>query len=239
MIELLERSPTLPHTYQRTAGNDGNCRRKTTVNSNLGFEAKNTIGENISLSLTGWNIKGTPKLVRQLLPEVQGTSSWCISWMLEQHEDQAQSVKSSSSAELRAEKKCRVKAQNAQVQNSSSADQVQSEGQAGNSARAEELLQRKERLALGAHLGRGRICMLEQTKNQLVKDKLAGHYLQGQIVKEDLRSEDEGQLKRISADKSKLEELLKSGCKQMEMKRSLNGLKKQPARTRPSRCRSD
>ncbi|KZV27489.1 hypothetical protein F511_24761 [Dorcoceras hygrometricum] len=156
--------------------------------------------------------------------------------MLEQHEDQAHSVKSSPSAELRAEKKSRVKAQNAQVHNSSSADQVQctraviecedrykrsdecisdhqrctiylaerpAEGPAGKSARAEELLQREERLALGAHLGRGRICMLEQTKNQLVKDKPAGQYLQGQIVKEDLSSEDdEGQLERRSADKS-------------------------------------
>ncbi|KZV19111.1 hypothetical protein F511_41708 [Dorcoceras hygrometricum] len=35
--------------------------------------------------------------------------------MLEQHEDQAQSVKSSSSVESRAEKKCRVEAQNAQL----------------------------------------------------------------------------------------------------------------------------
>ncbi|KZV50755.1 ENHANCER OF AG-4 protein 2 [Dorcoceras hygrometricum] len=43
MKELLKRSPTLPHTYQTTAGNYGNCRRKATVNSNLGFEAKNTI----------------------------------------------------------------------------------------------------------------------------------------------------------------------------------------------------
>ncbi|KZV55675.1 hypothetical protein F511_24352 [Dorcoceras hygrometricum] len=47
MEELLERSPTLPRTYQTTAGDDGNCRRKATVNSNLGFKAKNTIGENI------------------------------------------------------------------------------------------------------------------------------------------------------------------------------------------------
>ncbi|KZV29506.1 hypothetical protein F511_22735 [Dorcoceras hygrometricum] len=46
--ELLERSPTLPRTHQTMAGNDGNCRRKATVNSNLGFEAKNTIGENIA-----------------------------------------------------------------------------------------------------------------------------------------------------------------------------------------------
>ncbi|KZV52533.1 cytidine deaminase 1-like [Dorcoceras hygrometricum] len=70
-------------------------------------------------------VKGRPSWFGSLLPEVQGTSSWCISWMLEQHEDQAQSVKSSSSAEARAEKKCRVEAQNAQVLNRSSADQVQ------------------------------------------------------------------------------------------------------------------
>ncbi|KZV18740.1 transcription elongation factor Spt5 [Dorcoceras hygrometricum] len=86
------------------------------------------------------------------------------------------------------------------------------EGPVGKLARAEELLQREERLALGAYLGRGRICKLEQTKNQLVKDKLAGQNLQGQIVKEDLSSEDdEGQLERRSADKSKLQDLLKSG----------------------------
>ncbi|KZV29102.1 Thiamin diphosphate-binding protein [Dorcoceras hygrometricum] len=145
--------------------------------------------------------------------------------MLEQHEDQAQSVKSSSSAESRAEKKCRVEAQNAQVQNSSSADQVQctravieckdrsagyiklvhqldvgaarrssaecevecrsdhqrctiylaerpAEGPAGKSARAEELLQREERLALGAHLGRGRICMLVGHSSSLLQLKM-------------------------------------------------------------------
>ncbi|KZV52922.1 hypothetical protein F511_19078 [Dorcoceras hygrometricum] len=45
--------------------------------------------------------------------------------MLEKHEDQAQSMKSSSSAESRAELKCRVQAHNAQVKNRSSADQVQ------------------------------------------------------------------------------------------------------------------
>ncbi|KZV13588.1 putative LRR receptor-like serine/threonine-protein kinase [Dorcoceras hygrometricum] len=45
MIELRKRSPTLPRTYQTTAGNEGNCRRKATVNSNLGFEAKKTIKE--------------------------------------------------------------------------------------------------------------------------------------------------------------------------------------------------
>ncbi|KZV26904.1 hypothetical protein F511_42247 [Dorcoceras hygrometricum] len=37
--------------------------------------------------------------------------------MLEQHEDQAQSMKSSLSAESRVELKCRVEVQNAQVQN--------------------------------------------------------------------------------------------------------------------------
>ncbi|KZV32746.1 hypothetical protein F511_24185 [Dorcoceras hygrometricum] len=57
---------------------------------------------------------------------------------------------------------------------------------------------------------------------------------------EELSSEDdEGQLERRSADKSKLEDLLKSGCKREEKKRSLNDAKKQPARTRPARCRSD
>ncbi|KZV54905.1 hypothetical protein F511_31328 [Dorcoceras hygrometricum] len=70
-------------------------------------------------------VRGRPNWFGSLLPEVQGTSSWFISWMLEQHEDQAQSLKSSSSAESRAELKCIVEAQNAQVQNSSSVDQVQ------------------------------------------------------------------------------------------------------------------
>ncbi|KZV40087.1 polyadenylate-binding protein 1 [Dorcoceras hygrometricum] len=70
-------------------------------------------------------VRGRPNWFGSLLPEVQGTSSWFISWMLEQHEDQAQKMKSSSSAESRVELKCRVEAQNAQVQNSSSADQVQ------------------------------------------------------------------------------------------------------------------
>ncbi|KZV50065.1 dystroglycan-like [Dorcoceras hygrometricum] len=356
-------------------------------------------------------VRGRPNWFGSLLPEVQGTSSWFISWMLEQHEDQEQSTKSSSRAEL----KCRVEAKNAQVQNSSSADQVQctraviecedrpagksarakellqqeerlalgahlgrgricmlvghpsslfqlkmvhlrkpawgtaqkqcllryrsrlknqllkdkpagqniqeqtvkeglsseddeacldwsrrediqartvkgrlswtgrryqdgtrctiypaerpAERPAGKSARAEELLQQEERLALGAHLGRGRICMLvghpsslfqlkmvhlrkpawgtaqkqcllryrSRLKNQLVKDKPAGQNLQEQTVKEDLRSEDdEGQLERRSADKRKLEELLKSGCKREEKKRSLNNVKEQPARTKTS-----
>ncbi|KZV39027.1 hypothetical protein F511_07974 [Dorcoceras hygrometricum] len=70
-------------------------------------------------------VRGRPNWFGSLLPEVQGTSSWFISWMLEQHEDQAQSTKSSSSAESRAELKCRVEVQNAQVQNGSIADQVQ------------------------------------------------------------------------------------------------------------------
>ncbi|KZV26345.1 hypothetical protein F511_37185 [Dorcoceras hygrometricum] len=105
----------------------------------------------------------------------------------------------------------------------------------GKSARAEELLQREERLAQGAHLGRGRIFMLEQTKNQLVKDKPAGQNLQEQTVKEDLSSEDdEGQLERRSVDKSKLEEFLKSCFKREEKKRSLNSVKEQPAQTKTS-----
>ncbi|KZV40159.1 hypothetical protein F511_39326 [Dorcoceras hygrometricum] len=109
------------------------------------------------------------------------------------------------------------------------AKKVEAEGPVGKSPRAEELLQREERLALGAHLGRGRICML--TKNQLVKEKPVGQNLQGQIVKEDLSCEDdEGQLERRTAEKSKLEELLKSCCKQEKKKRALNGSIMQPAR---------
>ncbi|KZV36799.1 hypothetical protein F511_09490 [Dorcoceras hygrometricum] len=53
-------------------------------------------------------LRGRPNWFGSLLPEVQGTSSWFISWMLEQQEDQAQSVKSSSSIESRAELKCRM-----------------------------------------------------------------------------------------------------------------------------------
>ncbi|KZV38219.1 hypothetical protein F511_18718 [Dorcoceras hygrometricum] len=45
MEELLERSPMLPRTNQTTASNDGNSLEKLMMNSNLGFEAKNTIGE--------------------------------------------------------------------------------------------------------------------------------------------------------------------------------------------------
>ncbi|KZV55115.1 hypothetical protein F511_31607 [Dorcoceras hygrometricum] len=35
------------------------------------------------------------------------------------------------------------------------------------------------------------------------------------------------------------EDQLKSGCKREEKKRALNGLKKQPARTRPAQCRPE
>ncbi|KZV16427.1 receptor-like protein 12 [Dorcoceras hygrometricum] len=129
-------------------------------------------------------------------------------------------------------------------------------------------------------IGRRYLAGTEQTKNQQVKDKPAGQYLQGQIVKEDLSSkddeafldwsrrediqawtvkgrlcwtgriyqagtgqivkedlsseDDEGQLERRSAYKSKLEKLLKSGCKREEKKRSLNSMKEQPARTKTS-----
>ncbi|KZV52329.1 H(\+)-transporting atpase plant/ plasma membrane type [Dorcoceras hygrometricum] len=40
-------------------------------------------------------------------------------------------------------------------------------------------------------------------------------------------------------EKRKSEKLLKSGCKREEKKRALNGLKKQPAPTRPAQCRPD
>ncbi|KZV47737.1 hypothetical protein F511_11940 [Dorcoceras hygrometricum] len=51
MEELLKRSPTLPRTYQKVVGNDGNSPEKLTVNSNLGFEAKRNNRENISLMM--------------------------------------------------------------------------------------------------------------------------------------------------------------------------------------------
>ncbi|KZV32728.1 serum factor response C-like [Dorcoceras hygrometricum] len=70
-------------------------------------------------------VRGRPSWFCSLLPEVQGTSSWFISWMLEQHEDQAQSMKSSSSAESRTELKSIIEAQNDVVENGSIADQVQ------------------------------------------------------------------------------------------------------------------
>ncbi|KZV49688.1 palladin-like [Dorcoceras hygrometricum] len=54
MEELLERSPTLPRTYQTVAGNDENSSEKLTVNSNLGFEAKSNNWENISLRNPGF-----------------------------------------------------------------------------------------------------------------------------------------------------------------------------------------
>ncbi|KZV19888.1 hypothetical protein F511_28188 [Dorcoceras hygrometricum] len=57
---------------------------------------------------------------------------------------------------------------------------------------------------------------------------------------EDFSSEDdEGQLKRGSADKSKLAKFLKSGCKREEKKRSLNSVNKQLARTRLAQSISD
>ncbi|KZV25540.1 transforming growth factor-beta receptor-associated protein 1 [Dorcoceras hygrometricum] len=90
------------------------------------------------------------------------------------------------------------------------------EGPAGRSARNLELFQREERLARSAHLGRGRICMLVGWKGSSGAER----------DKRFLSSEDDGQLKRISADKSKLEKLLKRACKREEKKRSL---KKQPA----------
>ncbi|KZV25851.1 hypothetical protein F511_28234 [Dorcoceras hygrometricum] len=184
-------------------------------------------------------VRGRLNWFWSLLPEVQGTSSWFISWMLEQHEDQEQSMKSSSSTESRPELKRRML--NAVIECRSDCQwcilylaERPAEGPVGRSARTRDLLQREERLDLGAHLGRERICML------LVKDKPAVQNPQEQIVKKEHSSkDDEGQLERRSADKSKLEELLKSGCKQEEKERALNRLKRQPARTRPALCRTD
>ncbi|KZV40357.1 hypothetical protein F511_01679 [Dorcoceras hygrometricum] len=52
MEELLERSPTLPQTYQKMAVNDGNLPEKLTVNSTRVRKTKVDNRENISLSLT-------------------------------------------------------------------------------------------------------------------------------------------------------------------------------------------
>ncbi|KZV52947.1 hypothetical protein F511_24048 [Dorcoceras hygrometricum] len=51
MEELLERSPTLPQTYQTIAGNDGNHRIKSTVNSTRVRRTEVDNRENISLSM--------------------------------------------------------------------------------------------------------------------------------------------------------------------------------------------
>ncbi|KZV23143.1 golgin subfamily B member 1 [Dorcoceras hygrometricum] len=58
-------------------------------------------------------VRGRPSWFSTLLPEVQGTPSWFTGLELKQHEDQAQRIKS------------RVQAQNDEVQNGSSVDQVQ------------------------------------------------------------------------------------------------------------------
>ncbi|KZV16824.1 hypothetical protein F511_40631 [Dorcoceras hygrometricum] len=51
MDELLERSPTLPQTYQTVAENDGNSPEKLTVNSTRVRETEVDNRENISLSM--------------------------------------------------------------------------------------------------------------------------------------------------------------------------------------------
>ncbi|KZV52223.1 hypothetical protein F511_07178 [Dorcoceras hygrometricum] len=63
----------------------------------------------------------------------------------------------------------------------------------------------------------------EQTKTSWLKTNQVGINLQEKIVKEDHSFEDdEDQLERDQLDKSKLEELLKNGCKQEEKERALN-----------------
>ncbi|KZV39528.1 hypothetical protein F511_35777 [Dorcoceras hygrometricum] len=51
MEELLERSPTLPCTYQTTVGNDGNSPEKLTVNSTRARRTEVDNQDNISLSM--------------------------------------------------------------------------------------------------------------------------------------------------------------------------------------------
>ncbi|KZV43233.1 GDSL esterase/lipase-like [Dorcoceras hygrometricum] len=57
MKELLKRSPTLPQTSKKVTENDGNLPEKLTVNSVLGFEAKNNNREKISLNSYCWTLK--------------------------------------------------------------------------------------------------------------------------------------------------------------------------------------
>ncbi|KZV31333.1 hypothetical protein F511_15161 [Dorcoceras hygrometricum] len=71
--------------------------------------------------ISSWNSKGTPKLIRQFTYRSAGN----IKLVHQLDVGAARSMKSSSSAESRAELKCRVEVQNAQVHNSSIADQVQ------------------------------------------------------------------------------------------------------------------
>ncbi|KZV21301.1 hypothetical protein F511_17593 [Dorcoceras hygrometricum] len=157
-------------------------------------------------------VRGRPSWFDSLLPEVQGTSSWFISWMLEQHEDPTQSMKSTVI-------ECRSDHQRCTIYLA----ERPAEGLAGKSAKAEELLQRRRETSSTSPYQYA--CWWgtrEQTKNQLVKDKPAGQNLQEQIMIEYLSSEDdEGQLERRSADKSKLEDLLKSGCKRERGRRDI------------------
>ncbi|KZV20359.1 hypothetical protein F511_16427 [Dorcoceras hygrometricum] len=66
--ELLKRSPTLPQTSKNVTGNDGNSSEKLTVNSVLGFEAKNNNREKISLSPKTQNFKIDQNRARHRIP---------------------------------------------------------------------------------------------------------------------------------------------------------------------------
>ncbi|KZV24482.1 hypothetical protein F511_44327 [Dorcoceras hygrometricum] len=55
MKELLKRSPKIPRTSKMVTENDGNSSEKLTVNSVLGFKAKNNNREKISLSMESVN----------------------------------------------------------------------------------------------------------------------------------------------------------------------------------------
>ncbi|KZV44636.1 hypothetical protein F511_26095 [Dorcoceras hygrometricum] len=76
MKELHERSPTLPRTSKKVAGNDGNSPEKLTVNSAQGFEAKNNNRGKISLRLPAQRTHGRKKHFVILFPANNSSHEW-------------------------------------------------------------------------------------------------------------------------------------------------------------------
>ncbi|KZV54011.1 hypothetical protein F511_38270 [Dorcoceras hygrometricum] len=174
--------------------------------------------------ISSWNSKGTPKLVPQFTSRSAGNIKLVHQLDVGAARRSSVEYEEQFKNRIKGRLKFRVEVQNAQVQNSSSADQVQckiavieceertswkvSKGRRAASTRRETSSRCPPWTRKNLHAGG------EQTKNQPVKDKPAGQNLQEQIMIEDLSSEDdEGQLERRSAEKSKLEDLLQSGCK--------------------------
>ncbi|KZV35347.1 hypothetical protein F511_23816 [Dorcoceras hygrometricum] len=82
MEELLERSPTLPQTYQTIAGNDGKLPEKLTVNSTRVRRTEVDNRENISLSMgSGANTPAADflALTKRTSPPLIQTTAYCTS----------------------------------------------------------------------------------------------------------------------------------------------------------------